>query len=185
MLNRALKNTAAALTATFALYAGSAQAVPFLWSDDFNPADIVVNSQLDFTHDIRGGETGFRPGVDTITSAFLSIVLADDAIFGDLPIIGDGQEMVSFNFDGTGWTSPQGVGFLDIFDFQFDTLLSDGMLGISLRATRGDFKFLQSSLLVAGDRAAVSEPISIALFGMGLLGWAAFGRSRVSKSSQV
>jgi hypothetical protein len=185
MFNRFVKNTCAALTASFALYAGSAQAVPFLWSDDFNPANPVVSSQLDFIHDIRDGTTGFRPGIDTITSAFLSIVLADDAVFGDLPIFGDGQESVSFNFDGTGWTSPQNVGFLDIFDFQFDTLLTDGMLGISVRATRGDFKFLQSNLLVAGDRAAVSEPVSIALFGMGLLGLAAFGRSRVSKSSSL
>jgi hypothetical protein len=112
-------------------------------------------------------------------------VLADDALFGDIPILGDGQESVSFNFDGTGWTSAQNVGFLDIFDFQFDTLLTDGMLGISVRATRGDFKFLQSSLLVAGDRAAVSEPVSIALFGLGLLGLAAFGRSRVSKVSAL
>jgi hypothetical protein len=45
MFNRFVKNTCAALTASFALYAGSAQAVPFLWSDDFNPADPVVSSQ--------------------------------------------------------------------------------------------------------------------------------------------
>jgi len=182
MFNRLIKSTCAILTAVFALHAGSAQAVPFAWFDEFNPADVIVSSQLDFTHDIRGGDFGFRPGIDSINAAFLSIVLADDALFGDLPILGDGQEMVSFNFDGSGWTSPQAVGFLDVFDFKFDTLLNDGLLGISVRATQGDFKFALSSLLVTGNRAEVSEPVSIALFGLGLFGLAVFARSRVSKS---
>ena len=180
MSNR-LRKTVAALTASCALFAGSAQAVPFTWSDEFDPADVTVSSEYNYSHSIVGGDMGFRAGLDTVTSAFLSIVLTDDALFGDIPILGDGQERVSFNFDGTGWTTPQNVGLLDIFDFRFDTLLTDGMLGISLRATQGDFKFLRSDLVVVGNRSEVSEPVSIALFGLGMLGLAALRRSRVSK----
>jgi hypothetical protein len=169
MFNRLIKRTCTALVAAVALQAGSAYAVPFTWSDEFNP-DITVGPQLNFSHDIRDGMNGFRTGIDSITSATLSVLLGDDALFGDLPILGDGQESVSFNFDGTGWTSPQSVGLLDVFSFQFDTLLMDGVLGISIRATQGDFKFRKSTLVVNGDRAAVPEPVSLALFGVGLLG---------------
>jgi hypothetical protein len=176
-----LKKTVAALTASLA-FAGSAQALPFTWTDEFDPADVTVNSQYNFMHDIRDGMNGFRPGLDTISGAFLSIVLADDDLLGDIPIFGDRQERVSFNFDGTGWTSPENVGLLDIFDFRFDTLLTDGLLGVSLRATQGDFKFLRSDLVVTGNRSEVSEPISIALFGLGLFGLSVFGRSRSNKS---
>jgi hypothetical protein len=174
MFNR-VKSTCAVLAAMFALHAGNAYAVPFTWFDDFNPgSDIRVGPQLDFTHDIRDGVNGFRAGIDTITGATLSIVLGDDALFGDLPILGDGQESASFSFDGTAWTSPENVGLLDVFDFQFDTLLMDGVLGVSIRATRGDFDFRLSSLAVRGDRAAVPEPVSLALFGVGMLGLLAF-----------
>ena len=173
MFNR-VKGTLTVLAAMFALHAGNAYAVPFAWFDEFDPGEITVGPQLDFSHDIRDGANGFRVGIDSITSASLNVVLADDALFGDLPILGDGQESVSFNFDGTGWTRPSNVGLLDLFDFQFDTLLMDGVIGISIRATQGDFKFLKSTLLVTGNRAAVPEPMSLALFGMGLFALLAF-----------
>lgn len=180
MFTRLIKRTCAVLVAVFALHAGSAQAVPFIWADDFSPrGGIVVGPQLNFMHNITGGDFGFRPGIDTISNAFLNIVLADDALFGDLPILGDGQETVSFNFDGTGWTGSSSVGLLDLFSFQFDTLLNDGVLGISIRATQGDFRFLSSSLVVTGNRAVgVAEPASMALLGLGLIGlaWASSRR---------
>jgi len=102
-------------------------------------------------------------------------------LFGDLPILGDGQEMVSFNFDGTGWTSPAQVGLLDVVDFRFDSLLNDGVIGIAIRATQGDFNFRRSTLVVTGDRAVVSEPVSVGLLGLGLLGLLVFaGRRRAA-----
>lgn len=174
---RLIKRACLAITAVLALHTGAAQAVPTLWFDEFDPADVTVGPQLDFTHDIL--RDGFRPGVDTISSAFLNIILADDALFGDLPILGDGQESVSFNFDGTGWTMSNNVGLLDIFDFRLDTLLTDGLLNVSLRATQGDFKFAKSTLLVTGDRAAVSEPMSVALFLAGLLGLGMVSRRKL------
>jgi hypothetical protein len=187
MLNRWMKHCYALLIAAVALPVGSAHALPFLWTDDFDPGDVLVtaNSPFSFTHSILGGNNGFRPGIDSVTNAVLSVVLADDALLGDLPLFGDGQETVSFSFDGSGWTMPQDVGLLDIFDFQFSSLLTDGILGVSLRATQGDFKFLQSSLIVFGNRAAVAEPASMALFGFGLVGLAIFatrGRRRAAMS---
>jgi len=178
MSNR-VKRTLTVLAAMFALHAGNAYAVPFAWFDQFDRGDIAVGPQLNFSHDIRDGANGFRAGIDSISSASLNVVLSDDALFGDLPIIGDGQESVSFNFDGTGWTSAQNVGLLDVFDFQFDSLLMDGVIGISIRAVQGDFKFLSSTLVVTGDRAAVPEPMSLALFGTGLFALLAFAARRV------
>lgn len=183
MINR-LRSTLAVLAAVFALHAGNAYAVPFAWFDDFDPGEITVGPQLDFSHDIRDGAFGFRVGIDTITSASLNVLLGDDALFGDLPILGDGQESVSFNFDGTGWTSAQNVGLLDLFAFNFDTLLMDGVIGVSIRATQGDFKFLKSTLIVTGDRAAVPEPMTLALFGMGLFGLLAFAGRRMRATTQ-
>jgi hypothetical protein len=184
MLSHWMKRWYALMIAAVVLPVGSANALPFVWFDNFNPGDVTVSatSPLSYTHSILGGDFGFRPGIDTINNALLSVVLADDAAFGDLPLLGDGQETVSFNFDGTGWTLPQNVDLLDLFDFRFDTLLSDGMLGVSLRATQGDFKFIKSSLLVTGERAAVAEPASLALFGLGLLGWAALTRRRAPRA---
>jgi hypothetical protein len=180
MLNRLMKRWYL-LIAALALHVGSAQALPFVVFDEFDPADVTVtaNSPLSFTHSILG-QSGFRPGLDTITNALLSVVLADDDLFGDLPIIGDGQETVSFSFDGNGWTMPANVGLLDLFTFKFDTLLTDGLLSVSIRATQGDFKFIKSSLLVTGERgAAVPEPGVMALFGLGLLGLALFAGRRI------
>jgi hypothetical protein len=75
---------------------------------------------------------------------------------------------------------PENVGLLEVFNFRFDTLLMDGILGVSIRATRGDFDFLGSSLVVRAERAAVPEPVSLALFGVGMLGLLAFGRARLT-----
>jgi hypothetical protein len=183
MLKR-FKITCAALTAMFALHAGNAYAVPVTFFDEFDPGTIRVGPQLDFTHDIRDGVNGFRAGLDTITSATLNVFLSDDALFGDVPILGDGQESVSFNFDGTGWTMPENVGLLEVFDFRFDTLLLDGVLGVSIRATRGDFNFLKSTLVVRGDRAAVPEPVSLALFGVGMLGLLAFAGRKAGMTTK-
>lgn len=180
--------------AAAAMSVSVAQATPVTWHDVYNPADIYLagNSSISFAHDVTdtvGSTPGFRPGIDSISSASLTIWLYDDAFFGDLPYLGDGQEAVQFSFDGLGWSAPTAVGgnawFEDAFDFSLANLLSDGKISVSLRGAGGDFMFDRSVLTVHGDTGAptnVPEPATLALFGLGLLGAGMAGRRKNTKT---
>jgi hypothetical protein len=146
-----------------------ANAIPTAWTDEFGTGDTLVNAAnpLTFTLDLTSGMEGFRPGVDLIDSASLTLLLHDDF---DLS-----KEAVSFNFDGSGWTPAEDVGLFSAFFFDPIDLLADGLLKVSVLATRGDFFFDNAFLAAFGDRAevAVPEPATNALLGAGLLalGW--------------
>jgi len=155
---------------------GVAQAVPYTWTDEIGPLDRTITASLPYTytHDIKDGAYGYRPGVDTISNASLSIWLYDDSFFGDLPIVGDGEETVAFRLDNGVWTSASVDSLfysLDRFDFTVTSLVSDGLLNVTVRANRGDFGFAGSLLTVSGNRASTSvpEPGTLTLFGLGLL----------------
>lgn len=156
-------------------WAGAARAIPILWSDFYDPADILVNAnatspagrEVAFTLDIRPGSEGFRPGIDSISTAKLTIWLYDDL---DL-----NSERVSFNYDGSGWTPSESVNGLFFFPDLFQTspirFLADGILDVVVRATQGDFRFDRANLIAVGERNAVAvpEPATSAIFGLGLL----------------
>lgn len=154
----------------------AAQADPTVWTDEFDPDDIFLSASspatnlLSFTLDIRQGSDGFRPGIDTIDNAALTLVLFDDFDFG--------KELVSFNYDGTGWTPPESVSPFSLFFFDPTSLLSDGLLTVSLTSTRGDFFFDNAFLAAFGERVAVPEPATVGLLGAGLFGMGWFVRRR-------
>jgi len=162
-------------------YMGTANAIPAYWDDWAGDSGRYINpdNSYSYTHDITDwGSGNFRPGVDSISSAHLTIWLYDDAFFGDLPLLGDAGETVGFKFDGGSWSSSQQVDgnplpFLwDDFDFIVTSLVSDGMLNVKIRANRGDFQFGASHLEAWGNKAgrSVPEPATLSLFGLGLLG---------------
>lgn len=171
---------------------GAAQASPAIWTDLYDPSDFLVECgcrPTTYTHDLT--TDGYRPGVDTIYGASLTVWLYDDNVFGDNKWLGDANEAVKFNFDSTGWstsTEVNGIGanlgwFDDFFEhaLSFNSLvglLSDGFLDVALKSSGGDFKFDKSLLVAYGSSAKVPEPATVALLGAGLLGMALIQRRR-------
>jgi hypothetical protein len=186
-VNKKLKSCLLAL----GLIAGSvgvAQATPAVWSDLHDPSDVLINKgeKIHFQHELDG----YRPGVDTIYAASLTVWLYDDNLLGD-SVFGDSHEKVKFDFDGAGWTTPTEVngiganlGWLDDFFEQtlsFNSLvalLSDGLLDVTVKGHSGDFRFDKSLLVAYGNRATVPEPATLALLGAGLLAMALIQRRR-------
>jgi hypothetical protein len=168
---------------------GTANAIPAYWDDWAGKEGTYIDAEhsYSYTHDITDwGSGNFRPGIDSINTATLTIWLYDDAFFGDLPLLGDGQETVGFKLDGGGWTSSQPVDgnvipfFWDDFDFIVTSLVSDGMLNVKIRSNRGDFQFGASHLEAWGNKGgrSVPEPATLSLFGLGLLGLGFAARRR-------
>lgn len=191
MFTKAFKTKVAVLAGlTFGAFA-TANATPVSWTDYAGTPGKYLSqgSTYSYQHDIT--DDGFVPGVDSITSASLSIWLADDDLFGDLKIpflgwIGDKEETVGFKFDGGSWQYDDVDGlplpFLtQRFDFTVTSLLTDGLLSVTIKAFQGDFLFGGSRLEVSGDStASVPEPGTLGLFGLSMLamGFAARRRAK-------
>lgn len=167
------------LVAVMAASVGTAHAIP-TWYDLYDPADFKLSepSTLTVPHDIRDGAYGYRPGIDTISSAALSIFVYDDFDFLR-------YEEVRFSFDGAGWTSAGSWFLVNEFGFDQDnfsaSLLNDGLLNVLIEAVDGDFNFGYSQLSVWGSRStAVPEPATLSLLGLALLGLGFVARRRLN-----
>jgi hypothetical protein len=173
MFLKTLKTKMVVLSALLVGSVGTAQAIPQTWVDIEGDLGAYVGNQYSYTHDITDGWNGFRPGIDTLTSATLSIWLYDDqGLFGsDSPwLLGDKQESVKFRFDGGSWTPTGNVELLSDFWFDVTSLLDDGVLSVVVKAVTGDFRFGTSILTARGDSStSVPEPATLTLFGFGLL----------------
>lgn len=172
--------------------AGTANAayVPATWTDTYDVGTgIYVSSgnSHSYFHDITFD--GFRPGIDVVESFRLNISWFDDA--NDVTLWGfdidpespnvtlpgyDGDlwvfETLLGGFTIAGWVSLNLTGTLDV------TISTGcGLLGLSCG---GDFVFAGSELIAKGysQVAAVPEPSTLGVFGIGLLGIAFASRRR-------
>jgi PEP-CTERM motif-containing protein len=161
-------------------------ATPVTFTDIVNPSNdvkITDGGQVEtytYTHNIV--DNGFNSATDLITSADIDISLGDDD--GDIWWLGGATETVRIRLDNV----TQGNAFevnTGIYTFNVMTqfLQTDGTLTVSLEAVSGDFNFRESRLDVYANRtapvAAVPEPGSMALMGLGMLGLGFAARRKI------
>ena len=167
--------------------AGSACAGPLISKiNDTTSLSSLDVSPLTLVHNFTLETDPFRLGIDTITSAVLTIVVKDDSGRN-----GGGDETFSFSL-GNGETF--GGSNLDNTPTDFThTLLnlaglnSTGIMQVSVAALTGAFQFHSSTLEVQVTRGTVvveppvgdvPEPLSIALLGLGLAGMSVVRRRK-------
>lgn len=139
-------------------------AVPVTYTDVVGGSNTLLTqgSTYSFTHNIN--DNGFNSATDAITSADIWITLLDDLDFA--------QEKVKLSFDNLTVANNLEVDYSAYhFTVASSMLQADGLLNVSLNVFDGDFFFGGSFLNVEADHtAAVPEPTTWALMGMGLLG---------------
>jgi hypothetical protein len=165
---------------------------------------------ISFTQNISNLTNGFVVGFDTLNSAVLSFFLRDDAasdnegykftIDGSSTntlhnledIVDTNGSRWSWNWDYYPGSVVESFTFTPTFNSQVFKDLLDGMLNVSVTAQQGDFIFEKAVLTAnitrgvpanGGPGNVVPEPATVALFGMGLLGFAASRRKSAKNKS--
>lgn len=174
----------------------TATAVPVADRVDVDPDRTVTDTApFTFVHDITDGLGAYVAGIDTITSALLSIHLVD--------FVDKDRETFSFVIgSGSGFQILEGANLNNgsrgaVYEISLGSaladLMTDGKLEVTLRAATGSYEFVDSTLvaqILRGDHAsrppqdviptaiplAVPEPSVFVLGGISLLGFAAVRR---------
>jgi len=179
-----LLNTAAAFLALTAISTtASAAIITDTYSDPgglvyLSLAPGAIHQDYSFTHDITDGINGFRPGVDTINSATLTLDAFDDnSTLNGTPedTIGGPETFKEF------FRLELDSNFIQVFEVDFSaiavsvttSLLDDGLLNVYLKVVRpqgetgvSDFIFRSSTLsadVTRGD-GAIPAPFTALLF---------------------
>ncbi len=171
---------------------GSAGAVPWTWTDNYDPDDIFFSGghhggiqNHTFVHSII--DEGFDPFEDLVITYDLTMNFYDDSYGrnepGDRPF-----EWVSIDLPGFIADQVVEIDFSDVdlgmSLFGWAQLNLTGELTVNIERVKGDFYFGQSQLAAHGNETApVPEPSTILLLGVGLLGLAGFSRKRLGKKN--
>jgi hypothetical protein len=182
-------------------------------TNTYDPANVTLSSKgadsITFMQSISNFLNGFVVGVDTLNTATLSFFLKDDAtndnetykfILGSSSTqtaTGNGLNDIPGYIDGWNWTYvPAAPGSLtEMISFNtkaLNDLRADGAINITVQALSGDFIFDKAVLSAdvtrgsvgGGSGAAVPEPGTVAMFGLGMLSMVA-SRRKSAKSQKA
>ena len=174
VFNKVLVATLIAVSAVFAPLANAS----VIDTVESSPDPVLNNGNKTYiyTHDLT--DNGFIIGSTDYLSGLLRIRLTDQGQNDDASneggFISVGDQIMNFGAipDGTrNDPSPAGL-FVEIIlnAVSLADLSADGLLDVTVNRSAGNFSFADSTLTLELRQAAVPEPLSIALFGLGAAG---------------